>query len=1398
VVPFVGSGLGVPVHLPSGPGLAKLLRERHPLAVGRQFPMPDNLIQVADELTSGGRQDREAVVEFIIEVLDLNKDPRPIPATFRHLIRIPSNLYVTTTYDLLPERAADAAGIAYRTFTWRDLPAPEEVFPFAEHSLYIVHLHGSVEDKDSLILDSKSYNAIAQTPAVEQFLSCLFTLFNVCFFGTALDEQYLAGWLLSWRRTRAHHVLVNDEAGIAASTQGRSPITPSMHGVFSEAFPSGRFDLLDGFCEDLVSRPASTSVPLKTAMTAPPPAAVADATLVSASTARYVTADWGPEWTRRALRELGVKHPDELEQLQKMLGIDDDQSVVVRLIRKPDDWMQGGSAFLWIAAARFAEQQGDWLLARDAWEQSALRAGADKVASLVSAAVACEIGGEADEGRKLLDRARAVDPQHPRVRLQDAGKEADPDKQLAELAELWNDPGDVGAIAHAQAAMTLLMQGKLDAAESHLEATRKVRPDMIQVRIVDANIRVHRGRLAMESGAHVNGPELESAKTECLRLRDELLAMRRFGESVRLLMLAGEATALQWELDEAGSLLLSATDEELKADLGRVILADAAQRAQQFGTVLRLLQGVPDSEVAVIRATALLGVGTDAQKHQALETLDEVIASRGEDALRAALVRATRAPDFFEAGWPKAAERVLVEEGLVEAASVSKAMWLHACGRKDEAVELLRQLDPNVRVVEVLMGMAILDGDAEEAGQVAADLLALGPDNRARLSCAEALFAIGEFGRAKAEATTVTNDVAATPYDLGRAYHLLGGIAADKQRDFQQALADFEKWAEVEPANERHIWTRLLMLVRLGRQGDALGLLESTHAFPVTMDDARLAASIYARMDDPIEAIRRVQQVIDRAPQHDEELERQLKLLALHRAGTAELPEDLAARVRPESLDELKLKAVSFDELREHAHERRKTQEQLLKGVMEGEVPTNSLAAVVQSDLGSVWMRFGARPYGFSFSELDVVERRDAQAAFDRGLVADPTAFFTIGDLGGKAEATALEILRARGRIAQATRDDLDSGVSSLLSELPDMNRQELSFDPQSGTPIPTEWPRDLVEADHRRARRMLELSQQVGIEPDLDVSRPTALDEMFDQGAPTALRSLLATAIVAVRSGLPVLSDDRCTRLLLRGVGIRAFGTVALLEELHSRGELTDAELQAARNRLRRSGYMGITATHAELTALVDAENGGCSHAVQTIVLDPAPWRSEYGSQILRIVNLLHHVFRNYREEFASWVLRLLATMEEVVELKRASDGPPASLRERLQWHAEWLLVATWMGAQAVDPATREFLKSMRTALDDAANALGASIDPLPIASRRFGALMTTAGAPLAGIPITVLAQMPICDVMRIVGVEPRARPPMRLPRWEGAATRADIDARIAQINQRASQHSRRGPRRR
>lgn len=1401
VVPFAGAGLGIPAGLPSGPGLAQKLRTEHPLAAGKVFDVPNNLISVSSTLAQNPEA-RASVAEYICDILDIDKHGYTPPPALDHLVRIPSRWYVTTTYDVLAEEAADGQGIAYESFTWQQLPAFEDLDRDADHPLYIVHLHGSVMEPDSLILDAQSYHDISQAPDVQDFLHLLFFEFHICFFGTALDEQYLAGYLLSWKHTRPRHVLVGDETAIAGATEGRAPISPQMHGVMTEAFPAGQFELLDEFCDSLVTRPATTDAPL---VTSPPPTA-ADAETATATLdlghVRYVRSDWGPDWTRRAITELAANNPEEALKLQETLGQSDDRKLVGVLIREPEKWMLDGSFRLWVAVTRFAEQQGDWDLAREGWLQAAEREGADKVACLVAASVSADIAGNTETGRALLDAARAIDATHPRVRLQDASQAEDGDGQLRALEELWGEDGDVGAIAHAQAAIAYLSRGEFDEAESHLQAARRVRVDLLQARIVAANLVVHRNRVALAKGVQVDGRALADVRVECLALRDELKAMHRWGESVRLLMLAADATALQWELEEAGRLLLTATDEEKKVEAGRIVLADAALRAHQSAVALELLGPLPEGEVRAMRATAELDIGDPDVKQRALKTLDELVAPGVEveevELYRAAMVRATRASQFPDAGWPEDAERVLDEQGHAEVALVSKAMWLHASGKPAEARALLQPHAQSLHVAELLLQLAVMDQDMQEAQRRVTDVLALGPDNLTRLRCAAVLWDARDVSRAKAEAAAVAGDVTATPGERGQAYNLLAGIAADAERDYEQALSFFEDWKREEPNNERHVWGRVLALTRLARHADALTLLEQTRAYPQTMTDGRLAAMVYARMDDPVEALRRISEVIDRAPVHDEEIERQLQLVALHRASGIELPEELAARVRPKDLEALRLQAVSFGTLREQALQRQATQQELLRGIMDGEVSTMALAAVVGQDIGSLWMRLSLRPLGYGNSDVDALDRRDAEAALSRGAVLDPTALFTLGGLGGDIGEAGMTALSGRSRLAQASLDDLDHGRAALLAELPTMSRRELTFDPETGQPVSIEWPRELVEQDHARAEEMLSMARAFTVEPDFDLAHPAPTDALVDEATSSALKSLVATVSVAQRTGLPIYSDDRNVRLLVRGLRIPTFGTLVLLHALQERGDLSEAAVTTACQRLRESGYMGVTATQSELIELLDASGGDASEALRLAFYDPAPWRGEYGIHIVRVVDFLRRVFVSYPSQFDVWVLRLLVAMDDGLQIRRPETNTIPTLPERLEWHAQWLLVAAWLGVDVNGPSSHDFLKALRDGLDHAARSLDTRIAPLPGAVARFDAVARHAGINHpSGIPIGLLAQMPITDVMRIVGVDPEARF-TPLPPRDTRGPSPDVADSIQRINTKADRSAEQRRRRR
>lgn len=132
------------------------------------FAQPNDLNQVVDALLAAGA-DRAALQSFVVEQYPTT-GARPSSA-LRALARVPSRIVVTFNYDRLIEAAADLEGIAHRSFTHSDLPYPEDLEVGADHELYVVHLHGVMDDPSSLVLDAASYGRIANDQGVRDFIT---------------------------------------------------------------------------------------------------------------------------------------------------------------------------------------------------------------------------------------------------------------------------------------------------------------------------------------------------------------------------------------------------------------------------------------------------------------------------------------------------------------------------------------------------------------------------------------------------------------------------------------------------------------------------------------------------------------------------------------------------------------------------------------------------------------------------------------------------------------------------------------------------------------------------------------------------------------------------------------------------------------------------------------------------------------------------------------------------------------------------------------------------------------------------------------------------------------------------------------------------------------------------
>jgi hypothetical protein len=161
-----------------------------------------------------------------------------------------------------------------------------------------------------------------------------------------------------------------------------------------------------------------------------------------------------------------------------------------------------------------------------------------------------------------------------------------------------------------------------------------------------------------------------------------------------------------------------------------------------------------------------------------------------------------------------------------------------------------------------------------------------------------------------------------------------------------------------------------------------------------------------------------------------------------------------------------------------------------------------------------------------------------------------------------------------RARVVQATLDDLDQGRTALLPEKATMRRHELTFDTETGEPTIVEWDEATVRRDHARADGMLALARRVSVQPDADLTRPGPFDGLLTEESPTPLRVLAATFATAMRTGLPLYSDDRHLRFLARRAGMRTLSTVGLLDALHANGALTTEDVD--RGRRESSGPRG------------------------------------------------------------------------------------------------------------------------------------------------------------------------------------------------------------------------------
>jgi hypothetical protein len=519
---------------------------------------------------------------------------------------------------------------------------------------------------------------------------------------------------------------------------------------------------------------------------------------------RIISFEWAPRRVQEGLEELREGSPDVFVSLNEAIGVPPDGGEIAELVTAPPPWLADGDWRLWRLVALIAEKAGAWRAARDAWKGAAAREPDDPVALLCSAAACAGIEEDRGSKEKLLDRARSIDPTHPRIALAEIDQGAPGPERIDLLSRIEARDDDTRIHLAAHRALAALLVPDLDLAAEELEVLTGLAPDGATTQAVAINLTVQRGRIMRVAGMPLDANGLAEAGDKALRLRDALLEQKRFEESGRLLMLAADSAALMDERTRAADLIREADPAELAAPEIREVLASAAAgRALDFRLGLELIEPAPDSpEKRLIEAECLEEVGTPDQREAALRTLEEIVSEGGSHAAEAAFVRLAATLGGRPTAWSKPAADFLCQNGHERAAVTVEVFYvIRRHSDYARAEELLKPHMSELWAKAAWLRMEITRGNWPKMKDAADVVMESGPSQSLRLDAGRAYARSRNHGRAKEVLIALGRDGNAAVAQRSEAYRLLMMVVGDELQEWRLAGKLHREWVEIDPGS---------------------------------------------------------------------------------------------------------------------------------------------------------------------------------------------------------------------------------------------------------------------------------------------------------------------------------------------------------------------------------------------------------------------------------------------------------------------------------------------------------------------------------------------------------------------------------------------------------------------
>ncbi len=206
IVPVVGAGLAREAGMPDEPGLAAAFAEAAGADLGAV-----SLEECAEQIAEARGED--AMHELAAEVL-AGFETRSTPV-LELLARCPTRRLVTTNYDDAVELAVKSAGLTPVSLQPTDVESLRQ--PKARE-VHVIHIHGSLADRERLIVSRSDRQRAMRDPHYAHFVSHIASSHRLLFLGFRLGENEVPlrtqlQWVQSLYRSEDPHLLLLPAGG---------------------------------------------------------------------------------------------------------------------------------------------------------------------------------------------------------------------------------------------------------------------------------------------------------------------------------------------------------------------------------------------------------------------------------------------------------------------------------------------------------------------------------------------------------------------------------------------------------------------------------------------------------------------------------------------------------------------------------------------------------------------------------------------------------------------------------------------------------------------------------------------------------------------------------------------------------------------------------------------------------------------------------------------------------------------------------------------------------------------------------------------------------------------------------------------------------------------------------